>query len=396
VEHYPRSEEQNAQQKGNPSSFHSFDEDTIDTTMTFTIYTTLICFYLYCAFIFLALVAAGWVAQKIVLFVCVRTLGLGFGIVRSSKMIIFAFVRRFVLFVVPLASNHLPFSTQNDENEDDDDECDDDSNDDDSNDEDDDHQVPTPRGVNWDPAGCTGWEFDKEACASTRGRKFLRVPFVARAVSVRLGVPVAPGAPVKPPRVGRVGIDVFSKKRQCGDDTTEEERPLKRLRPSPSPVPTPTRTATLVSTPVPTSVPTSDDDDEDSLCFSDDDEDSLCFSDDDSESESDSLFFLDDSACDSDMELLFDLDLLDSECTEDESESLIDQSTDRDGDGTPAAPVIVVERPPRRSARIAGKKSGICTNSCQVVERPLPRPTRISAPLRRSARLATKARVSYL
>jgi hypothetical protein len=99
VEHFPSSEQQNAQQKGNLSSFHSFHEDTIDTTMTFTIYTTLICFYLYCAFIFLALVAAGWVAQKIVVFVCVRTLGLGFGIVRSSKMIIFVFVA-FVVRVV--------------------------------------------------------------------------------------------------------------------------------------------------------------------------------------------------------------------------------------------------------------------------------------------------------
>jgi hypothetical protein len=102
VEHYPRSQDQNVQQKGNPSSFHFFHEDTIDTTMTFTIYTTLMAFYLYLAFTFLALVAAGWVAQKIVVFVCVRTLGLGFEIVRSSKMIIFAFVA-FVVRVVLVA-----------------------------------------------------------------------------------------------------------------------------------------------------------------------------------------------------------------------------------------------------------------------------------------------------
>jgi hypothetical protein len=85
--------------------------------MTFTIICTLIAFYLYLAFIFLALVAAGWVAQKIVVFVCVRTLALGFGIVRSSKMIIFAFVAfvvRVVLVLLQLfdPTNMLSFVKQ--------------------------------------------------------------------------------------------------------------------------------------------------------------------------------------------------------------------------------------------------------------------------------------------
>jgi hypothetical protein len=111
--------------------------------MTFTICTALICFYLCCAFIFLASVAAGWVAEKIVVFVCVRTLGLGFGIVRSSKMIIFAFVAFFVqIFLVLLqlfdTANMLSFVKQvsvvksdekafDDDKDDDDDDLDSDS-----------------------------------------------------------------------------------------------------------------------------------------------------------------------------------------------------------------------------------------------------------------------------
>jgi outer membrane biosynthesis protein TonB len=62
-------------------------------------------------------------------------------------------------------------------------------------------------------------------------------------------------------------------------------------------------------------------------------------------------------------------------------------STDSDGD-----PARVPQQPLRRSARIAAKKIG----TCQVVEPPLPRSLPIAASgMRRSARLARKARVHY-
>jgi hypothetical protein len=69
-----------------------------------------------------------------------------------------------------------------------------------------------------------------------------------------------------------------------------------------------------------------------------------------------------------------------------------------DGDGDPVTVPVVVEPPPlRRSARIAAKTSSDNFNSCQVVlERTLPPSARIAASgIRRSSRLAAKARVNY-
>jgi hypothetical protein len=89
------------------------------------------------------------------------------------------------------------------------------------------------------------------------------------------------------------------------------------------------------------------------------------------------------------------LDTLDSNCNSAEDSD----SNDRDGDsydrdGDPAT--VPTQQPLRRSARIAAIKIGN-SNSCQVlVEQTLPRSARIAASgIRRSARLAAKARVNY-
>jgi hypothetical protein len=70
---------------------------------------------------------------------------------------------------------------------------------------------------------------------------------------------------------------------------------------------------------------------------------------------------------------------------------------DDDGDPPVTVPVVVEPPPLRRSARIAAKTSSDNFNSCQVVlERTLPPSARIAASgIRRSSRLAAKARVNY-
>jgi hypothetical protein len=70
---------------------------------------------------------------------------------------------------------------------------------------------------------------------------------------------------------------------------------------------------------------------------------------------------------------------------------------DDDDDDDDEVPVDVEPPPLRRSAPIAVKKSADNYTSCQVVfERPLPPLARIAASgVRRSSRLAAKARVNY-
>jgi hypothetical protein len=83
-------------------------------------------------------------------------------------------------------------------------------------------------------------------------------------------------------------------------------------------------------------------------------------------------------------ELVFDLSHFQADKADDSDNCYDcddDNDTDRDGDPVP----VVVERPLRRSARIAAKKSG-----------DPPTPIAVKAPsLRRSSRLAAKAQVSY-
>jgi hypothetical protein len=80
-------------------------------------------------------------------------------------------------------------------------------------------------------------------------------------------------------------------------------------------------------------------------------------------------------------------DTLDSTCNSAEDSD----SNDRDGD--PSS--VPTQQPLRRSARIAAMKIGN-SNSCQVLERTLPRSARAAASgIRRSSRLAAKAQVKY-
>jgi hypothetical protein len=199
--------------------------------------------------------------------------------------------------------------------------------------------VPLMKSVTWNPQGNLGYEYQKEAPSGTRGTEFRNVGF--RGVRPRQAQapapaahPAPPGAPIKLIRVGGVLIDLVAtrlfdgrldysnkKKRQISNGC--EERPRKRVRL------VKLEEVRLVVEEPPTINSTDDDDDDD-----------------------------------------------------DDTEELTGHSTDGDDDGDPV--MIAVERPLRRSARIAAKN------------KPLPRSAPIAASgVRRSARLATKARVSY-
>jgi hypothetical protein len=82
---------------------------------------------------------------------------------------------------------------------------------------------------------------------------------------------------------------------------------------------------------------------------------------------------------------------------DDSDDDLNSDSASTNEDAVPAVPVAV-ERPLRCSARIRNAKKGGISDSCEVkvVVRPLPRSAPIAASsMRRSVRLAKKARVSY-
>ena len=97
--------------------------------------------------------------------------------------------------------------------------------------------------VSWNPAGNVGFEYDKEASASTRGIKFTNVGFRAPA-PVRVLIP--PGAPLKATKVAwfedhwhqkkqlfaeKAFAEKATKKRQLEDCCeVERPRPNKRMK----------------------------------------------------------------------------------------------------------------------------------------------------------------------
>jgi hypothetical protein len=252
----------------------------------------------------------------------------------------------------------------------------------------DDSSPPTRPSVSWNTSGNVGYEYDKHAPASTRGTEFRNVPFVkprpTRPIPRQvLVVPKeCPSAPARsrsrkgpgplpcPIQLDPTFLQYAHKKRPLEFSNICEvvERPKKRVK----------FDGVVVVENV------ADEEDESSFCFSlasdSDDEDSLCSS----------LYSTDNWTHqhhgDGDPAAV-------TVGVDDEDD---DKSTHCDGD--PVTVPVVVETPPlRRSARIAAKKSADNYNSFGVVlERPLPRSARIAATgIRRSSRLAAKARVNY-